>query len=1071
MGSNVVRYKVPSAAASGAQTFSDSLVGQQITDGTSQLTNTNFALDKVIVEKDNKNFKTSPFSDFLTLDKLKIETDIPSTTDGSIEKDEKIKFKGGKDDAGKSLFGSLASRLQVSISLIISKFPAATLVDSDTTAKQFNFTASGITYNNITDTTDFYIQYSILYNPYDVVFISPNSNTLPTTNNTIRNFFNSYTKYVIDYSGNTYNIINYTEPDINYLIKLRVKGNPFSGQTTINDNFLIRPNDAVTEEFYKNLDDLEILLLNRETTPRFTATFKVPRDSFDETTTNIINVTSTWPTSKDGWNPQIVGLAYDSYINQIGSLANEIDDYKSNLIVRFLTSPQLFEFDTLDQKAQSVFQLYGQSFDKVKKYIDNIAFMRNVTYDGIDNVPDLLLKNLSQTLGLDTISLFDEKSLNETLYTKTNTQYTTDTVGKSLIESEYEFYRRILTNLADLYKRKGTRSAIEFFLQFLGAPEQLIKINEYVYQVISTPDNLNVENDIYNLIQGTKVNTVVTGYTASDSYDYIVYPTGVTIDTTSGYTYLTGSITGTTTLTRDEYPIDANGLPRKTTHKAQNAADTDIYFQMGAGWTELSLDHRSSNIIDTDLSSGTFINGNFQLTGRTKTIVTKPKPYTYGEDYFNYFRTLKGLDYGFDLESVVDNNKTAIVGNKDNFTLNRKNITIHLSPSQGIEYDVYRQSRNLELSFGNLTPQTGVTYAEYLDNILSTLITNSNTSKYDKSYTDLTQAFNDYITNTGFTPYNFVSVNEFINKMSPYWVKLIEQFIPATTLWTGGNLISNTIFNRSKYDYKKPRYGIVHPNGIDYNDDEYNCSNPIPQTPRPTHTPTRTPTHTPTPTVTPTHTVTPTNTPTHTPTKTPTPTVTPTITPTNSSIPQTQTPTQTPTKTPLSSYTPTMTPTVTPSGGGQGGGNGGGGGSYYTYSLGSGSTISQACQATTTTLYSDASLLGINDKLYTSTTLTSQNEVTSGVYSDGTSGYTYVNGSGIQNWSSCNVNCESWTANNTDYEYGQTDTIYYTRCDGIDDQFALSGGGSQNFCIKAGTSVSSGFSLSQFTNNGTYCSS
>ena len=85
MGSNVVRYKVPSAAASGAQTFSDSLVGQQITDGTSQLTNTNFALDKVIVEKDNKNFKTSPFSDFLTLDKLKIETDIPSTTDGSIE--------------------------------------------------------------------------------------------------------------------------------------------------------------------------------------------------------------------------------------------------------------------------------------------------------------------------------------------------------------------------------------------------------------------------------------------------------------------------------------------------------------------------------------------------------------------------------------------------------------------------------------------------------------------------------------------------------------------------------------------------------------------------------------------------------------------------------------------------------------------------------------------------------------------------------------------------------------------------------------------------------------------------
>lgn len=44
----VVKYKIPSQAASGAETFSDSLVGRQITDGTSQLTNTSFAVDKII---------------------------------------------------------------------------------------------------------------------------------------------------------------------------------------------------------------------------------------------------------------------------------------------------------------------------------------------------------------------------------------------------------------------------------------------------------------------------------------------------------------------------------------------------------------------------------------------------------------------------------------------------------------------------------------------------------------------------------------------------------------------------------------------------------------------------------------------------------------------------------------------------------------------------------------------------------------------------------------------------------------------------------------------------------------
>ena len=81
--------KVPSQAASGFETFSDSIVGRQITDGTSQLTNTNFALNRVIPEKDAKSFKTAPFSDFLTLEDLKIEknfaiiADSPSPIDSS----------------------------------------------------------------------------------------------------------------------------------------------------------------------------------------------------------------------------------------------------------------------------------------------------------------------------------------------------------------------------------------------------------------------------------------------------------------------------------------------------------------------------------------------------------------------------------------------------------------------------------------------------------------------------------------------------------------------------------------------------------------------------------------------------------------------------------------------------------------------------------------------------------------------------------------------------------------------------------------------------------------------------
>ena len=445
--------------------------------------------------------------------------------------------------------------------------------------------------------------------------------------------------------------------------------------------------------------------------------------------------------------------------------------------------------------------------------------MRNVSYDGINNIPDVLLKNLSQTLGLSTINLFDEKSLEDTLYTRQNSVFDGLLVGKTLIEAEYEFYRRLLVNLNYLYKSKGTRVSIEFFLKFLGAPEPMIKIDEYIYNVTTLPNNPNLETDLYDVIQGTKVDTLVTGTTAVTGSIFTYYSGGTT-GLTSGYTFDTGLVTSSSTLSRDEYPIDENGLPRKTTNLS-----SDIFFQKGSGWNDLTLEHRSSTIIDTDLSSGSFVNGVFQLTGRTKTIKTKSKDYTYGEEYFDNFRTLPGLDYGFNIEGSIDNKKASVVTDDDSskLILNRKNINIYLSPSQTIDYDIYRRSRNNSKTFGNLTPQTGVTFEEFLISSLSKIITNSNSIKFSKSYSGLTNVFYDYTTNTGFTPYNFTSVNEFINKMSPSWLKVVEQFVPSTTLWTGGNLIGNNIFNRSKYDYRKPRYGVPITGSTTYDSVTFNC--------------------------------------------------------------------------------------------------------------------------------------------------------------------------------------------------------------------------------------------------------
>ncbi len=769
----MAKRKVPSQASSGAETFSDFLVGRQITDGSSALTNTVFALDKSIPDKDSKNFTSNPFSQFLTLDTLKEVEGIQTTSPTPRKKrTDEVRFKGNKKYADKSLFGSLKSRILVSLTKIINKFPGAISIIADSPIGVSNFSASGITYNDSTNTTTFYIERSKIFNPFELVFVEPNSVIKPETENELRNFYSSYTKYVVVTDNTPYPILEYTEPNTDNKILLRVYGKPFTG-STYSSNLLIRPNDGLVEEFFQGLDDLEESLLNRETNPIYTSTFKVPRDTQDNSKTSLVDVVLTWPISSDGYNIQITGFDYDIYVNHLKDIADEIDDYKSNLMVRFLAAPQLFEFDTEDKRAESVFQLYGQSFDSVKKYIDNIAYMRNVSYDGINNLPDVLLKNLAENLGLSTLNLFDENSLNDVLYSRLDSNYNGVSTGTNLVEAEYEFYRRLLINLAHIYKSKGTRSSIDFFLKFLGAPEPLIRIDEYVYKGTSIPASFDLQQDIYDAIQGNK------------TYSY------ATFDTT-GYTYTNVTYTASTTFDRDGYPVDElTGLPRR----AFNATE-GIFFEKGSGWYDITLSHRSPLVLDSENST---------LTGTTKSIKTKNKGYTYGEDYFNLYRTLPGLDTGYELVPDIDNGNGKPIEDDYLLILNRKNIGIYISPARGIDYDIYRQSRELLISFGSntLLPQTGKTFAEFLDTFIHGLVTNSNKIRYKKNYIQLEDVFQDYISQTtGFTPYNQINVIEFVNKLSPYWPQLVEQLVPSTTLWTGGNLIENNIFGRPKYQYR-----------------------------------------------------------------------------------------------------------------------------------------------------------------------------------------------------------------------------------------------------------------------------
>jgi hypothetical protein len=42
----------------------------------------------------------------------------------------------------------------------------------------------------------------------------------------------------------------------------------------------------------------------------------------------------------------------------------------------------------------------------------------------------------------------------------------------------------------------------------------------------------------------------------------------------------------------------------------------------------------------------------------------------------------------------------------------------------------------------------------------------------------------------------------YANSLGTYWIKIVEQFVPSTTLWQGGVRVENSLFHRDKFVYK-----------------------------------------------------------------------------------------------------------------------------------------------------------------------------------------------------------------------------------------------------------------------------
>ena len=824
------KYFYPPRPGNGAGTFSDNIVGLQTVEG-GGLTQGNFEFTTGVTEKVNRTFNVGAFSESMTLDMMNIE---------SLEQSRQIlatQFRVYPNyDISQvlnfSMYGSLSERFRVSITKIINYFPAS--LDVQYTNGDFitGDTAYDIAYDIQSDETYFKVNVDRLRNPFDVDYSINASNNLMMRELEVsiyRNLNKTYLDYCVSIDDNIYKILAFTPSTTltSGTLTFYVSGSPFgTTATTLQTEFQIRPNDYIVDKiFQENFDEVEKFLVNRLVRPEYTAVFQVPQQNeYGQTYTDYQQVT--WP--KDGyWNLDIRSFLFDSYLAKIQEIAINLDSFKTNLISRFLVSDSLKEFDTLGRKVEKIFQIYGRSFDQIKQFIEGLAYMNSVNYNTSNDIPSELLVNLSRTLGWSSnFSPITNEDFLSSVFGNTSTP-TYPGYARALTPTElnYAYYKNLILNASYLFKSKGTRRSIEFLLRLIGAPDSLIEYNEHIYladQKINLDQFYNQWSQISGGTYVLETPTYATGQTYSFKGQLFT-------------AFTTNSSYQDTNINLSDYPMDFEGYPNAP-------LNTETYFfQIGAGWYETTPEHRSPD--DVVLTGNVF-------TGQNLSIQTQLLPFTYGQTYLNRFRDFPYMNEGFKLQKIVDNNKSWLSDDdkirtstqadynayyfvdNEKLVLNVKNIDLFLNPAQGLVYDVWDQSRKYDYPI----PESGLTIGYPVPGGVDWTYIDPKPKK--KTFFEFSQTFwqnminarnRQYISDgkTGGYPtlqsiwwkyieseqtvglpnnkYTYQKLIDYVTGIGPYWTKLVEQMIPATTIWNTGVRLENSVLHKQKFVYRRQR--------------------------------------------------------------------------------------------------------------------------------------------------------------------------------------------------------------------------------------------------------------------------
>lgn len=376
-------------------------------------------------------------------------------------------------------YGSLLELVRVSVENIVLKYPAS-INSLENIRGTVGNNVQGAGYFPFDDTMTFAASVNYFSNPFRIYFLDDlNFQYSDERINSLRNLTQNFSKYEIVVDGIAYPILDFTPARMaaNDFVRLKVKGRPFDiGNSS--KQFYIKPIDNEITKFYRNLEDFEAYLLNRE--QDYAAIFNARRETDGGVVINY-KLKIQWP-KLDDYNIDVITNSYDVYLNDLTMFASKYDDEEGNLLMRKLV-PENVQSVTLEDansafptfgKINKLLIVYGREIDEINKHIENIKFFNNVTYNKRDNIPEYLIPMFARNLGWDV------------------------DVPESI---DKDLWRYLIINSWWIWKSKGARKAIEFIFDFLSIPREIVDFNEYVIRA-RRPIDVEQLEFFYSLLDG-----------------------------------------------------------------------------------------------------------------------------------------------------------------------------------------------------------------------------------------------------------------------------------------------------------------------------------------------------------------------------------------------------------------------------------------------------------------------------------------------------------------------------------------------------------------------------------------